>query len=176
MMSDLDMEHSINISHTPSLVHKQWCVVNITVSETHSLKAEVTRGDFQVLDMEGYPEEYSIPSILFSFDSLRSTRCYDLCEQQLSPFESRMLPTTRQFLAENLVENLMNLVSLCDEDGINLGFVVDARLDVEYFRIADEEDLAPYRLFDEISDIVEDDVGAIATTLFRIVNHGRVPV
>lgn len=156
-MTTSDMEHSIFVSHTPSLSHPQICAVNVKVFETYSIKAEVAPGDFQVLDMDGHPEEYSIPSIFFSFDTFRSTRCYNLFEHQLLLLQPCMHPKTRLFLVENVVEHVMKLVSSCSEDDISLGYVVDARLDVEYFRVADEEELAPYRLFDEM-DAIEDEM------------------
>lgn len=62
-----------------------------------------------------------------------------------------MHPTKRQF-AKSIVKNGKRLVSLCGETVTNLGFIVDANLDVKYYRIADEEELAQYRLFQDMND------------------------
>ncbi|KAK1356748.1 RING-type domain-containing protein [Heracleum sosnowskyi] len=139
----------IDLTWTKSFAHRQICEFNVKVSESDGI---VAPGDFQVLGM--FPAECSTSSVSFSFADLRSpTRGYDLCQQQVLNSQPHMRPATVGFLVHRIVDYGMKLVSLHGgEDDVDFGYVIDARLDFKYFRLADEEDLALCRQFDEMEE------------------------
>lgn len=140
------------------------------VSESDGIVAELTPGDFQVLGT--CLDKCSISSVSLSFADLRSvTRgTYDLCEQVLNS-QRHMRPDTVRFLVDWIVNCGMKLVSRHGEDDVNFGYVIEARVAVEFFRVADEEDLAVCRQFDDMEeedgienydrDEIEDDIEGV---------------
>lgn len=120
----MSLLHRIEISDTPSYTDRETCVVNITVSQ----------------EKEQLPS-YSIPSFSFSFDELDhfSRRCKDRFEEQLLRLQPVMNPSTRQFLVDTITKHAVHLAYERLKVIVNIGYVVEARLDIVHLRLADVE-------------------------------------
>ncbi|KAK1377388.1 hypothetical protein POM88_033581 [Heracleum sosnowskyi] len=131
-----------------SLQHTQICEFNVVVAESDGIVKELAPGDSEVIGL--FSKECSISSIWFRFPDLRSItrKGYHWCERQVLESQPHMRPATLRILVRKILEYGEKLVSLHGSDDVNFGYVVDARLDVEDFRVC--------RQFDDLDDVIED--------------------
>lgn len=119
-MTMLSLLHHVEISHTPSYIDTQTCMVNITL-------LQVT---------EQLPP-LSIPTFSFSFDELHQLK--DQLDEHLRTMQPLMHQTTRWYVVDVVDDYVLKLASRSSRMIVSTGFVVEARVSIMHLRMVDVE-------------------------------------